>query len=34
VKGFGGSLRARNLQPTGAEFTIELPCAVETADTP
>jgi two-component system C4-dicarboxylate transport sensor histidine kinase DctB len=34
VKAFGGSLRARNLHPTGAEFTIELPCAVETADTP
>jgi two-component system C4-dicarboxylate transport sensor histidine kinase DctB len=29
VRAFGGSLRAANLVPTGAEFTIELPCAVE-----
>jgi two-component system C4-dicarboxylate transport sensor histidine kinase DctB len=29
VRAFGGSLRAANLAPTGAEFTIELPCAVE-----
>ncbi|WP_280151781.1 ATP-binding protein [Piscinibacter sp. XHJ-5] len=29
VKAFGGSLRASNLAPTGAEFTIELPCAGE-----
>lgn len=27
VRAFGGSLRARNLVPTGAVFTIELPCA-------
>ena len=27
VRAFGGSLRARNRVPTGAEFTIELPCA-------
>jgi two-component system C4-dicarboxylate transport sensor histidine kinase DctB len=27
VRGFGGRLRARNLAPAGAEFTIELPCA-------
>jgi two-component system C4-dicarboxylate transport sensor histidine kinase DctB len=29
VRAFGGSLRASNLAPTGAEFTIELPCAAE-----
>jgi two-component system C4-dicarboxylate transport sensor histidine kinase DctB len=27
VRGFGGSLQASNLAPTGAQFTIELPCA-------
>jgi len=27
VRGFGGSLKARNLAPVGAEFTIELPRA-------
>ena len=27
VRGFGGSLKARNLAPAGAEFTIELPRA-------
>jgi two-component system, NtrC family, C4-dicarboxylate transport sensor histidine kinase DctB len=27
VRGFGGSLRATNLAPAGARFTIELPCA-------
>lgn len=31
VRAFGGSLRASNLTPTGAEFTIELPCALEPA---
>jgi two-component system C4-dicarboxylate transport sensor histidine kinase DctB len=31
VRAFGGSLRAMNLSPAGAEFTIELPCAVEPA---
>jgi two-component system C4-dicarboxylate transport sensor histidine kinase DctB len=25
VRAFGGSMRAGNLAPTGAEFTIELP---------
>jgi two-component system C4-dicarboxylate transport sensor histidine kinase DctB len=29
VRSFGGSLRAVNLTPTGAQFTIELPTAVE-----
>jgi two-component system C4-dicarboxylate transport sensor histidine kinase DctB len=29
VRSFGGSLRAVNLVPTGAQFTIELPIAVE-----
>lgn len=29
VRGFGGSLKAGNLEPTGAQFTIELPCAAE-----
>jgi two-component system, NtrC family, C4-dicarboxylate transport sensor histidine kinase DctB len=27
VRGFGGSLQAFNLTPSGAQFTIELPCA-------
>jgi two-component system C4-dicarboxylate transport sensor histidine kinase DctB len=27
VRGFGGSLHAVNLSPSGAQFTIELPCA-------
>ena len=27
VRGYGGSLRASNLDPSGAQFTIELPCA-------
>jgi two-component system C4-dicarboxylate transport sensor histidine kinase DctB len=31
VKAFGGSLQASNLAPTGAQFTIELPCAGEPA---
>jgi two-component system C4-dicarboxylate transport sensor histidine kinase DctB len=31
VRAFGGSLRASNLAPTGAQFTIELPCALEPA---
>jgi two-component system C4-dicarboxylate transport sensor histidine kinase DctB len=33
VRAFDGSLSARNLDPTGAEFTIELPCATEPAMT-
>jgi two-component system C4-dicarboxylate transport sensor histidine kinase DctB len=31
VRAFGGSLHASNLAPTGAQFTIELPCALEAA---
>lgn len=31
VRAFGGSLRASNLSPTGAQFTIELPCVREPA---
>jgi two-component system, NtrC family, C4-dicarboxylate transport sensor histidine kinase DctB len=27
VRGFGGSLEGVNLAPSGAQFTIEIPCA-------
>jgi two-component system C4-dicarboxylate transport sensor histidine kinase DctB len=29
VRAFGGNLKAGNLAPAGAQFTIELPCAAE-----
>jgi len=31
VRAFGGRLQARNLEPNGVEFTIELPIATPAA---
>ncbi|HET9642421.1 MAG TPA: ATP-binding protein, partial [Burkholderiaceae bacterium] len=33
VRAFGGNLSARNLTPTGVEFIIELPCAMDAIHT-